>query len=169
MNKQLVFTGLSYLIISFSVKAYSASEIVIPEQFDIIKHNDKPYEQGLFEQDKKLQVEPGIHKFIVQYSDVIDLADGDFEEVVSRQLIIVFDVQDSYRYILTSKRPTALDQARDFANNPVYNIERAALTAEEVETVTVSESEDLQQLKTIWLRASDNDKKKFEEWKKDNK
>ncbi len=157
-------TGLCSLFLTMNI--YAASEIIIPEQFDILKHNDKPYEQGLFDQDKKLVVEPGIHKFIVQYSDIIDLADSEFEEVVSREIIVVFDVQDKFRYVMTSIRPVRLEQAREFASSPVYNIERSPLLENEGNTVIVSESEELQRLKAIWLRASDEDKRKFEEWKK---
>jgi uncharacterized protein YccT (UPF0319 family) len=153
-----------FLILGISFPAYSASEIIIPEQFDIIEHNEKPYHQGMFEQDKRLVVEPGIHKFILQYSDVIDLADGEFEKVVSRDIIVVLDVQDNYRYILTSRRPSRLEEAREFANSPVYNIERVALSGNGNDRIIVSESKELQKLKAIWLDASEQEKQKFKAW-----
>jgi uncharacterized protein YccT (UPF0319 family) len=152
------------LFVLMSFNGHAASEIIIPEHFDIVQVNDKPYSQGMFEQNKKFLVEPGIHKFILRYSDVIDLADGDFEKVLSRDIIVVFETEDGFRYTLTSKRPSQLEQAREFANNPIYNIEKEPLLGDGRGKVIVSDSENLQKLKHLWLQATDQDKENFKAW-----
>ncbi|NVJ62186.1 MAG: DUF2057 family protein [Gammaproteobacteria bacterium] len=152
-----------YLALCFLMVGSSwlyASKVAIAPHFKLVSVNESP---AKISGDKTiLDLPVGSHKLVVQYNDKFS-HDGAEASVRSRDLIVAIEINQGYQYIVTSDKPDNLLDAREYANNPTYNIYRSPLGATNLEEL-VSESADLQRIKLLWTKLNQDEQAKFREW-----
>ncbi len=139
------------------------SLLVIPEQFKFVSINEMRFDKQ--DHSTEFQIAPGVNKVTLRYEDVINSTNSIAETVVSREFLVVIEAQDNQKYIIEAPRPKSLDEAREYAKAPLYNLKVVnSGTNDSADSNKLHESMALSQLKHWWKQADQNDRSEFNRW-----
>lgn len=117
MKKVMKYLGVG-LLMSGSLWA---DHLLLPEAFNIIEVNGKRQGWSMFKKERKIDLEKGPYKILLQYEDFYDQGFDDHEKVKSKPIMITFqheggDLKTEFN------RPEFVKIARLFAENPDLKI-----------------------------------------------
>ena len=137
-----------------------------------------------------IELLPGTHQFLFMYDDIWDLTGEEHERVKSKPISLTINASAGQEYKIKFKKPENVNEARSYAKHPsieIYNISTNTAMAANIEYNIYTESffsklfgitrpannnqtdsgqtnDALNMLKYWWEKASDNQRKAFQEW-----
>lgn len=95
-----------------------SDQLILPEAFNILKVNGQKHNVSLLSKERKVELEAGPQRILLQYVDFYDIDHDDHEKVVSKPFLLKFKHEGGGNITTDFVRPEFLKIARLFASNP---------------------------------------------------
>ncbi|MDN3652738.1 DUF2057 family protein [Thalassotalea ponticola] len=117
-----------------------AQELVIPDNFNVIRVNNQAISGSLFMRDTKVSLQPGKNVIVLRYAQMFD---GDLEDhhttVRSEPFVISFEVNQNTPLRFVHQQPLDINEARLYAKSPQLTLFDA--NGEQITLLIQSQSE----------------------------
>lgn len=144
-------------------------KVAIPLAVNLNEVDGKSVINMLRTSDTEYHFAPGFHRVVLQYEEVWEIGADDHSVIKSKEVTQEWNLEPGAQYQLMYKPAANLDESKQTAANfsPwIKMISKANLDKAEVKAALQKspDSQQLQQLKVWWERASETDRNKFKTW-----
>lgn len=144
-------------------------KVDIPLAVNLNEVDGKSVVNMLRTSDTEYHFAPGFHRVILQYEEVWEIGSDDHSVIKSKEITQEWNLEPGAQYQLMYKPASNLEESKQTATDfsPwIKMISKADLDKQEVKAALQKspDSQQLQQLKVWWERASEADRSKFKTW-----